>query len=374
MISATLSLIVSACGRLGVDVYQTPTAAIPIVPASKNEGLDSKSDSLGEVYFWLSRSASDPSDPSQRMISLVRLPGSCIVGLTDCPSLEEIETPFDIQNEGPTPFTAWSPDGNMAVIPGFSQVDPSSTGVYLYVPHQNTWKELTHFKVVDYAIWSPDSDWIAMRVQDGLGNVDVFVIRPDGSGLRNLTDINLPDQGEPSFLTLQSWLNGNVIIGTRGISDAEVPVFYFVDPPTGRIQNTFDLSTYAIFVSPDDSLVAVKGISPHDSSLDFINQDGTTSYSILSLKDSWVMNLNWSKDGEKMAYLVSSNAWDNLSRVIVVANQDGTHLTQYPIDKTLISLMFSPGGKYLLSDDHDSLYVLNLDTSKIGRFSGLPAD
>lgn len=75
-----------------------------------------------------------------------------------------------------------------------------------------------------------------------------------------------------------------------------------------------------------------------------------------------------------MAYLVSPGAWNNLSRAVMIASKDGTNLTRYPTDKTLISLTFSPDGNYLLSDDHDRLYVLNLETSAFNQFSGIPSD
>jgi hypothetical protein len=367
-------LVLSACGTLEINVYQTPTPAIPIVSVPLNDTSRSDPDPLGMVYFWLSKPANDPIDPSRRLINIARLPGSCIVGRITCPPLEEIETPFEIGNEGPMPFITWSPDGTIVALPGSAEVAGSATALYLYEPQKNSWKELAQFPVVDYVIWSPDSQWIAMRVQDGLGNVDVFVIHPDGSGLRNLTDTNLPDQGEPSFVTVQSWVNGNVIIGTRGVSDEGSPAFYFVDPRTGSVQNTLYLLTYAIFASPDNALVTVKSISSDASSLEFIHDDGTTNYSIHSLKDSYVMNLTWAADGQKMAYLVSHDSFSDLSRVIVVANKDGSNLSQYPTDKTLISLVFSPDGKYLLADDHGSLYIVDLESSKMDRFPGIPSD
>lgn len=377
VISIVLSLLNSACGTFEVNIYQTPTSAVPIVSVPLNEANHSTPDPLGMVYFWLSKPANDPVDPSIRLMSIARLPGSCVVGLIDCPPLEEIETPFEIY-PSPTEFISWTPDGKMAAVPGATDANGSSTIIYLYEPQKNAWKELAQFPVVDYVMWSTDGEWLAMRVQDGLGDVDVFVIRPDGTGLRNLTDTNLPDQGEPALITIQSWLNGNLIIGTSGISENESPIFYVVDPLTGSVQNMLYLLTYAIFVSPDNTLLTVKSISSDVSSLEFIHDDGTTSYSIHSLKDSYVSNLTWSSDEEKMAYLVSFDPFADLSRalsrVIIIANKDGTNLTQYTTDKTLITLMFSPDGKYILTDDTSSLYVLNLETTKIERFPGVPLD
>jgi dipeptidyl aminopeptidase/acylaminoacyl peptidase len=269
------------------------------------------------------------------------------------------------------PFTAWSPDGTMAVIPGTSNAKGYPTDLYLYKPEENSWRELAQFNFVDGAIWSPDGQWIAMRVQDGLGNVDIFVIQPDGSRLRNLTGVNFADPGDVGYLNIHAWLDDQVIIGTRDLNQ-ESSVFYFVHPLEGEFEKSLSLSSYSIFSNTVNRLVIVRDVSSHIKSLDAIHPDGRIDYTIFTVNDQEISNLIWAPDGEKIAFLVRNS--DKFSTQVFITNSDGSGITQFPADTMLFSLAFSPDSKYVLADNHSSLYVANLESSELDIFPGLPSD
>src|SRR5574341_45883 len=245
-----LLFLLTSCGTLEVSLDRTPTPdvhATMTVAALREENQQlsgqatqvstllqpeasrtprgvpaTKADTLGTIYFWMSTSSIDPNDPARQIETgrIMRLPGSCAAGLTDCPQPEQIQTPFQVFNVSWQPLV-WSPDGGMAVLPVATGENGYPTTVYLYEPKSESWTELTHFNFVDGSMWSADGNWIALRVQDGLGNVDIYEIRPDGGGLRNLTGANFPNKGESTYLSMDGWLGNDAIIATRGLARSE---------------------------------------------------------------------------------------------------------------------------------------------------------
>ena len=97
----------------------------------------------------------------------------------------------------------WSPDGKLLVL--YSNRDgPTdvSANVYTVAPDGTGLKQLTHARGggVQYlsASFSPDGKWIAVGRTPGVGsagNADVFVMRVDGSAMRNATRSAIWDSG-----------------------------------------------------------------------------------------------------------------------------------------------------------------------------------
>lgn len=97
----------------------------------------------------------------------------------------------------------WSPDGTKVVV--------VSGGRLVVITREDTTKtEILSSESNHAPRWSPDGEWIAFsrRGRDAQAN-DIFIIRPDGTGLRNLTD-------DPSNETQPSWSeDGERIAFTR---------------------------------------------------------------------------------------------------------------------------------------------------------------
>ena len=79
---------------------------------------------------------------------------------------------------------AWAPDGKRLA---FARSE-SSRGLLLYtVRIGHAAVRLPGGITGDAPAWSPDGKWIAFERDTGRENTDLFLIRPDGSGLRRLT-------------------------------------------------------------------------------------------------------------------------------------------------------------------------------------------
>ena len=80
-------------------------------------------------------------------------------------------------------WAAWSPDGQKLAFQRENQIvvaNPDGSGA----------KALTPGTAVDSAVaWSPDGGWLAFtRSPAGGGNDNIWIMRADGTELRNLTD------------------------------------------------------------------------------------------------------------------------------------------------------------------------------------------
>jgi TolB protein len=90
---------------------------------------------------------------------------------------------------------AWSPDGKTIAITG--RIGGGTSDLYLIDPDGTNLRRLTNDAVVDSRpVWSPDGTEIAFNRL--LGNYEIHVIRANGTGLRRLTD-----HAERDFV--QSW-------------------------------------------------------------------------------------------------------------------------------------------------------------------------
>jgi dipeptidyl aminopeptidase/acylaminoacyl peptidase len=85
--------------------------------------------------------------------------------------------------------------------------------------------------------WSPTSDWLALSVLPGGGlNSQVYVVRPDGTGLRRLTD------GGKENNWLVNWTeDGKFLIVSSNRRDAATMDAYLLDPLTGKMEMVAEL-------------------------------------------------------------------------------------------------------------------------------------
>ena len=118
----------------------------------------------------------------------IRLDGSGLHQLTD----------------GPDSSPAWSPDGRLAFLRGASTAADGTTLYSLFVidSARSAPREVPLAIVLESPLaWSPDGSWLALAGAKSLsalrsGQWDIWIIRPDATGLVALT--NTLDQGEGS--------------------------------------------------------------------------------------------------------------------------------------------------------------------------------
>jgi hypothetical protein len=362
----TLLFILSACGTFEVSLDRTPTLNATAVPGESQ----AKADVYGTIYFWLSHSILDPKDPSNQIDvgRIVHLPGSCVFAVAECPAPEDVPVPFQIYSSSGQPMV-WSLDGNMAALPVASTDEVAPMSVYVYRPQAESWTEIENFPIVDSMSWSPDGKWLSMRVQDGLGDVNIYAVRPDGSGQRNLTGENLPNKGEPSFLAMSGWLEGKALVATRGTFD-ELTTFHQVDPATGETDLLFTFPTYpgGIYPAPDHTLLAVEASSLQKQTLEIIQLDGRVEETLATFSKGGIYIVAWSHNGKKIAFTVQSEPYTALDHRVFIINRDGTGLAELYRGIVIPALTFSPDDRYLLFTDQErSLVSISLETLTVEK-------
>src|ERR671931_210790 len=90
----------------------------------------------------------------------------------------------------------WSPDGKWILFRSYEDVDNKQSQIYLIHPDGSGLKQLTHFKkgaIVTSSSFSPDGKRIVFATTGLGGNADLFVMRPDGSGMHPITRTKLWD-------------------------------------------------------------------------------------------------------------------------------------------------------------------------------------
>jgi hypothetical protein len=144
--------------------------SLPVV----TESASTSESEAGELYFFL-----QPRKPGI-VIQLAKVSGLCVMDPPNCPPMETIKVPFDLN------FTihamSWSPNGKFAAFAYSDEPDKGTpTKLWLFDPLSKTWTSLAQFAYIDPPFWSPDGTWIAFRTQDGSGGEDVYIVHPDGS-------------------------------------------------------------------------------------------------------------------------------------------------------------------------------------------------
>ena len=316
-------------------------------------------DPYGEVYFSViapdMSSQIAPEIPIDKFITrLVRLPGSCVVGLIECPALEEVQTPFNMGDAlvlgGDTKNMEWSPDGRYAALVIHPQDDftkgwtaeeweqikqkkiedykVSPSTLYLFDAQTDTWRELYHAdRKFFYSVrWSPDGQWIAFTVASSLftfhpmqNDDGAYIVHPDGSGLRNLG-------GRGNFI--QGWI-GNSLLLWRPIDPASGSFAHVMEMLSmeGETKPMFESSRIVSYSPAPDggTLLAADGQSasaPTSSkAVELLALDGSVirSFGTFINHTSMVYPLAWSRDGSMVAFA-------NLRRVYV-APREGPGLT-----------------------------------------------
>ncbi|MBI3175720.1 MAG: PD40 domain-containing protein [Chloroflexi bacterium] len=332
-----------------------------LTPLETGPAVPSGQDPLGDLYFFTL-----PHQAGQ-MPQLVRLPGSCVVGLNPCPQVETIPLPFAL-NFNLSPLV-WSPDGKYAALSYPANGNGMPQNLYLFDPTANTWTALTQFPYIDPPFWSPDGTWIAFRTQDGQGGEDVFVVRRDGSDQRNLTASgSLPANARP--YVMDGWLTENIIL--RSALPGKEGTVYLVRASDGAVRPLFEtlLTKASFFPAPDGSALAF-------DEYDYVSQkhilmvtepDGANLVDLATFSGGSLYPIVWSPDKTRVAFVYyTSFANGNPTADVYIVGRDGRGLSLVYKGVTIGRVLFSPDGNYLLVEETTSptgghLFVVNLST------------
>lgn len=345
-------------------------------PVEMGTAIPSGRDALGELYFFTL-----PHQAGQS-VELVRLPGMCVVGLAECPQLEPVTAPFPF-DFSLTPLS-WSRDGNFAAFAYPDDPNGTPYKLWLFDPAAQTWTSLFEYAYIDPPFWSPDGEWIAFRVQDGLGGDDVYVVQRDSSGLRNLTSSSdLPEEGRP--YVMDSWITGNLLMRSAKLGD-EGSV-YLVRVADGRARPMFEtLLTKAVFVPSSDGAWLAYDDYDYDSqkhTFYVAEPDGGNPVELASFTGGTLYPIVWSPDNNRLAfaYYTEFTQDANPTADVYIINRNGRGLKQVYRGTTVGAVTFSPDGKFLLISETTSptgghLFTVDLETleQRIIQAPGLSLD
>ena len=121
------------------------------------------------------------------------------------------------RNPGADIHPHWSPDGHTLLWNSSrnsrSQSDPDTFELFTMRPDGTGVRQLTRGGIATYASWSPDGSRILLRKQLDDGNSEIFVMLPDGSQMTNLTQ-------HPAFDGWPSWSrDGKQVVFAREDAD-----------------------------------------------------------------------------------------------------------------------------------------------------------
>ncbi|HSL30897.1 MAG TPA: hypothetical protein VK900_16980 [Anaerolineales bacterium] len=343
-------------------------------PVETDPEASSGRDALGELYFFTLPHQANPS------AQLVRLPGLCVVALAACPVVETVSTPF------PFDFSltqlSWSPDGNLAA---FSYPDhPNGTPhqLWLFDPVADTWTSLFEYAYIDPPFWSPDGKWIAFRVQDGLGGEDLYVVRRDGSDLKNLTaSEDLPAVARP--YGMDGWITGNILV--HSAKPGNEGSIYLIRAADGHVQPMFEmLLIKSLFVpSHNGAWLAYDDYDGETHTLYVAEPDGANPVEVATFTGGTIYPIVWSPDDRQLAfaYVTGYAPGSTPTADVYMIDRNGRGLKQVYRGATVGALLFSPDGKFLLISETDratgaQLFVVDLKTleQRIIQAPGLTLD
>lgn len=348
------------------DLFSPALAAMPdfasgplsassavVTPAAPFEGEDP----LGWVYSFVA----DNGYPVRRM-RLARLPASCAVGKAECPQVEIIPMPVELTSS--LQPLVWSPARREAAWVYPLDAEQRIWTLYLFDAGGNSWKELVQMeRYLDPPMWSRDGEWLAFRAQDGKGGEDIFAVRRDGSGLKNLTaSESLPAEGRP--YVMDTWLGGSVLL--RSAKPGGTGTVYRLRVEDGFVEPLFEtLRTKSpLLESPDGTMLAYVDYS-YDNPRQLVRimtPNGQVLRDLATFVSGSILNLTWSPDGTQIGFV---HLTDDASSVYVIGS-DGRGLRQAYVSKTDAHFVFSPDGKYLLVQTIDGtgehLYAVDLST------------
>jgi len=329
---------------------------------------------LGQVYFFIT-----DHEYGNETTKLVRLPGSCVAGRNPCPEPETVSPPSDLKFSL-TPLV-WSPNGKYAAMGYPTSQDGNTSVLFLFDPEKQSWESLAEFGFIDPPVWSPDSNWLAFREQDGYGRDDIYVVRRDGSDLTNMTDSDkLPPEGHPYILS--GWINDNIILRSGTFSAGGL--VYLRRVGDGFTKPLFDTpwTKSDMVPSPDGSFLAYPDISAQSTTLKLLSPGGNTFRELATFQGGSIYPIIWSPDGMQIVFAKMTGSDPLSGQDVYIIERDGIGLRQvyHSAFGSIATIAISPDGKHLLIQDDDAtgrhIYVIDLTTLEVRLLQapGLPLD
>jgi dipeptidyl aminopeptidase/acylaminoacyl peptidase len=229
-------------------------------------------------------------------------------------------------------------------------------------------------------IWSPDGSWLALSLAPGGGmNTQIYIVRPDGSGLRRLTD------GGKETNNLGEWTRDGrrLTIGSNRATPSAIDA-YLVDPASGErelvsgnkgLQTIEDVSrdgTRALVArlrGRGDNDLYLVNLQSHSETL-VTPHDPPGSFDGVFAPDGRSIYLSSDKDRDKPAFArIDIGSGDRIGTPQIVAARDDAELGGFEIDDrgTTAALLWNVAGR-------NELAFVDLASGKQMAAPKLPGD
>lgn len=226
---------------------------------------------------------------------------------------------------------AWSPDGAriaFAHSTGTSDTHTEDYAVWVMDADGSKQRRLTKGSVRGFwPRWSPDGKQIAFRRTYPEGEMGIFRMNDDGSGIGSVTKRSSDDQ--------PAWAPSAKILFVKQGTDV-----FSVDPDgSGLSRVTKGANAIAFALSPDGTRLAVYDavndnivLLPVDgsgSAVTLVEQVVAKGYVPQRFGAAYGVALTWSPDGEAIAFAANGNM-QNSGSALYVVNVDGSGLSVVP--------------------------------------------
>jgi Tol biopolymer transport system component len=204
--------------------------------------------------------------------------------------LEGDETGVPVSaGDGDEYFPAWSQGGWIA----FVRVDsPESSGIWVVRSDGSGLREVVSGRTVRAPAWSPDGTRIAFFGNLDEDSWDLYTVRADGTDLDRLTSANAYDRN-PSWSP-----DGRTIVFVRGdnTTDRDVAEIHLLDLETRTVSAALtdnEVQDGNPVFSPDGSLIAFYRDSGPGYHIWLMNRDGSDERDVMADRDGSNLDPIW---------------------------------------------------------------------------------
>jgi len=282
---------------------------------------------------------------------------------------------------GPTKPASTSHNGKIA----FTRVDNrvGESEIFVVKPDGSDLNKLATKPVGDhFPDWSPNGMRLAFEAYQDLSsyNIDLYVMNADGSRLKRITkEPTPPDRYDSTHHRMPSWSpDGTRIAFLRGrwkpFAEENTGGIYTIRADgTDLRQLTDDARDEYPAWSPDGKTIAFNRLTKTSGGIYTVNADGGGLRQLTDPPQGfWDSEPSWSPDGTKIAFTRGSGGRPGRVDVFTM-NADGTHLRKLT-GKTegAYSPDFSPDGTRIVFvgwKGGNKLYVMNADGTNIRRLT-----
>lgn len=190
--------------------------------------------------------------------------------------------------------SAWTADGQSVAFTRFALNDPDSSSLYVARNGGEPALVASMRGAQDVPAWSPDGQWIAFE-RFFNETSDLWLVRPDGSGLHRLTSGALDE--------LATWTPDGDVVFNRAADDESPTWLYEIHADgTGLRRLSAAANVWGASFAPDGSrFVATVQRGEDKDGIGLFARDGTRLRMLTPVKDSWLPV--WSPDGGSIAFV-----------------------------------------------------------------------